>query len=52
MQKKMFRDAFDSAGFTRDKHIGIEIRNMNTEQVVNRIREVVSEREQSQNNPA
>lgn len=52
MQRKMFRDAFDGAGFERDKHIGIEIRNMNTEQVVNKIREAVSEREQSQNNPA
>ena len=25
MQKKMFRDAFDAAGFDRDKHIGIEV---------------------------
>ena len=38
MQKKMFRDAFDAAGFDRDKHIGIEVRNMKTEEVIETIK--------------
>lgn len=45
MQRKMYRDAFDSVGFGRDKHVGIEIRNLNTEQAVQKIREVVAQRE-------
>jgi len=42
MQKKMFRDAFGEAGFNKDKHIGIEIRNMNTEQTIEAIKKAVN----------
>lgn len=49
MQRKMYRDAFDDVGFPRDKHIGIEIRNMNTQQVIDEIKKAVAQREQSQN---
>jgi len=45
VQKKMFRDAFDVAGFVRDKHIGIEVRNMKTEQVINTIKKTIQERD-------
>ncbi|TZE82766.1 heterodisulfide reductase subunit A-like protein [Calorimonas adulescens] len=45
MQRKMYRDAFEDAGFARDKHIGVEIRNMNTQQAVDAIKKAVSERE-------
>ncbi|EIV99283.1 hypothetical protein [Thermoanaerobacter siderophilus] len=41
MQKKMYRDAFDDVGFPRDKHIGIEIRNMNTQQVIEELKKAV-----------
>jgi len=30
MQRKMFRDAFDAVDFSRRNHIGIEIRNLDT----------------------
>ena len=45
MQKKMFRDAFDAAGFDRDKHIGIEVRNMRTEEVIGTIKKTIQERD-------
>ena len=45
MQKKMFRDAFDAAGFDRDKHIGIEVRNMKTEEVIETIKKAIQERD-------
>jgi len=45
MQKKMFRDAFDAAGFSRDKHIGIEVRNMKTEEVIDTIKKAIQERD-------
>ena len=51
MQKKMYRDAFDSAGFAREKHIGIEIRNMTTEQVIAKIKEAVATSEAVQAKP-
>ena len=47
MQKKMFRDAFDAAGFERNKHIGIEVRNMKTDEVINLIKKVIQERDKS-----
>jgi len=31
MQRKMFRDAFEMAGFPRSNHKGIEIRNLDTD---------------------
>ena len=38
MQIKMFRDAFEKAGFSADKFHPVEIRNLNTEQVVEKIK--------------
>jgi len=44
MQKKLFRDALGAAGFDGDKHIGIEVRNMKTEEVINIIKKNIEER--------
>ncbi|ACM23578.1 MULTISPECIES: hypothetical protein [Thermotoga] len=41
MQRKMFRDAFELAGFDREKHVGVDIRNMTTEEAVKAIKEVM-----------
>ncbi|PMQ01258.1 MAG: heterodisulfide reductase subunit A-like protein [Dictyoglomus sp. NZ13-RE01] len=41
MQVKMFRDAFEKAGFDKTKHYGVDIRNMNTEQALSVIRELI-----------
>lgn len=41
MQKKMFRDAFEAAGFDKGKHVGVDIRNMTTEQAVEAIKSVL-----------
>ncbi|MGJ8454048.1 heterodisulfide reductase subunit A-like protein [Pseudothermotoga sp. U03pept] len=41
MQKKMYRDAFETSGFDRSKHVGVDIRNMNTEQAVEAIRNLI-----------
>ena len=43
MQTKMFRDAFERAGFDRIKHVGVDIRNMNTEQALEAIRKLIKE---------
>lgn len=43
MQKKMYRDAFEQAGFSSDKHKGVDIRNMSTEQAVEAIKKMVAE---------
>jgi len=43
MQTKMFRDAFERAGFDRTKHIGVDIRNMNTEEALEAIRKLINE---------
>lgn len=42
MQKKMFRDAFEKANFSKDKHKGIDIRNMFTEDAIRAIRDVLA----------
>lgn len=42
MQVKMFRDAMEAAGFSRDHIHGVDIRNMNTEQAVDAIRKMVN----------
>lgn len=42
MQVKMFRDAFDAAGFDKAKLTGVDIRNMTTEQAVQAIKDMVS----------
>ncbi|MCX7794982.1 MAG: heterodisulfide reductase subunit A-like protein [bacterium] len=41
MQRKMFRDAFDLTGFDKAKHIGVDIRNMTTEQAIEAIKKVL-----------
>jgi len=41
MQKKMFRDAFEATGFDKSKHIGVDIRNMTTEQAIEAIKSVL-----------
>lgn len=41
MQEKMFRDAFEAAGFSQDKFTGVEIRNLNTEQVVDKLKKAL-----------
>lgn len=41
MQVKMFRDAMEAAGFSRDHIHGVDIRNMNTEQAVDAIKKMV-----------
>ena len=42
MQVKMFREAFERAGFDKTKHYGVDIRNMNTEQALEAIRKLVT----------
>ncbi len=42
MQAKMYRDAFEAAGFDRGKAKGVDIRNMNTEQAVEAIKNLVT----------
>ncbi len=45
MQGKLFRDPFEAAGFDRDKHAGVDIRNMDTGQAVAAIKQLVAETE-------
>jgi heterodisulfide reductase subunit A-like polyferredoxin len=45
MQKKMFRFAFEEAGFDPTKHKGVDIRNMTTEQAVAAIKQLIAEDE-------
>ena len=42
MQTKMFRDAFEEVGFDRSKHKGLDIRNMDTNQAIQAIKEVIA----------
>lgn len=42
MQAKMFRDAMEAAGFSRDNVHGVDIRNMNTEQAVEAIKKMIT----------
>ncbi|PLV56202.1 heterodisulfide reductase subunit A-like protein [Thermotoga sp. SG1] len=41
MQKKMFKDAFEAVGFDKEKHVGVDIRNMSTEEAVSAIKEAL-----------
>ena len=43
MQGKMFRDAFEAAGFDKEKHIALDIRNKTTEEAVAAIKEMAAE---------
>jgi len=45
MQKKLFRDALGAAKFDGDKHIGIEVRNMKTDEVIDTIKKAVQEKD-------
>ncbi len=42
MQVKMFRDAMEEAGFKKEHLHGVDIRNMNTEQAVDAIKQLVT----------
>ncbi len=42
MQRKMFRDAFGQVGFDGEKHVGIEIRNMDTDQAYEAIKSAIT----------
>lgn len=41
MQQKMFRDAFDAAGFDKKNHIPMDVRNKTTEEAVAAIKELI-----------
>lgn len=43
MQGKMFRDAFEAAGFVKEKHVALDIRNKTTEQAVAAIKEMAAD---------
>jgi len=43
MQGKMFRDAFEAAGFDKEKHIALDIRNKTTEEAVSAIKKMAAE---------
>ncbi len=40
MQEKMFRDAFEAAGFDKEKHVALDIRNKTTEEAVAAIKKM------------
>lgn len=41
MQQKMFRDAFEKAGFDKTKHFAADIRNMDTQQAIEAIKNLL-----------
>lgn len=43
MQAKMFRDAFEVAGFDKEKHVALDIRNKTTEDAVAAIKQMAAE---------
>lgn len=45
MQQKMFRDAFEEAGFDRSRHFAVDIRNMDTESAVAAVKELIAQSE-------
>jgi len=42
MQAKMFRDAFEAAGFDKEKHVALDIRNKTTEEAVDAVKEMAA----------
>lgn len=42
MQVKMFRDAFKAAGFAEENLVGVDVRNMTTEQVIAAIKDLIA----------
>lgn len=45
MQVKMYRDAFEAVGFDSEKLHGVDIRNKNTEQAIDAIKQLISQTE-------
>jgi len=43
MQGKMFRDAFEAAGFDKEKHVALDIRNKTTEEAVAAIKKMAAD---------
>jgi heterodisulfide reductase subunit A-like polyferredoxin len=43
MQGKMFRDAFEAAGFDKEKHVALDIRNKTTEEAVDAIKNMAAD---------
>ena len=43
MQNKMFRDAFDAAGFDKAHHFALDIRNKSTEEAVDTIKKLADD---------
>jgi heterodisulfide reductase subunit A-like polyferredoxin len=43
MQRKMFRSIFEQVGFAPEKHRGVDIRNMTTDQAVDAIKQLIAE---------
>jgi heterodisulfide reductase subunit A-like polyferredoxin len=41
MQQKMYRDAFESVNFPKEKHIGIDIRNKTTEEAKEMLQKLI-----------
>ena len=42
MQEKMFRDAFDAAGFDKSRLVSLDVRNKTTEEAVEAIKDMVA----------
>ncbi|BBJ29038.1 heterodisulfide reductase subunit A-like protein [Athalassotoga saccharophila] len=40
MQSKMYRDAFEESEFPREKHAGVDIRNMTTKEAIKAIKDL------------
>lgn len=43
MQQKMFKDAFNEAGFDATHHFAVDIRNMKTEEAINAIKKLIEQ---------
>ncbi len=42
MQRKMYRDAFESVEFNKENHLGVDIRNMTTDQAFEAIKDLIT----------
>lgn len=43
MQRKMFKEAFNKAGFNPESHFGVDIRNMSTEEAASAVKKLIQE---------
>lgn len=43
MQRKMFKEAFEKAGFDPKNHFGVDIRNMTTEEAASTVKQLIQE---------